>query len=69
MIYYPSYQKIFSYIASRIHQVQDYFQSPILLENLSHYTQFKTSEMVKLIFNELQTSRVRLLLDINNVYG
>ena len=59
-----------SHVSNRIHQVQDYLQRPILIENVSSYVNFERSEMSEWEFLGELTRRTDclLLLDVNNVY-
>ena len=59
-----------SHVSNRLHQVQDYLQRPILIENVSSYVNFERSEMSEWEFLGELTRRTDclLLLDVNNVY-
>jgi uncharacterized protein (UPF0276 family) len=58
------------HIVSRIHQVQEFLQRPILIENVSSYLTYKQSELTEWDFiNEIvQKAGCYILLDVNNVY-
>jgi uncharacterized protein len=58
------------HLVSRVQLVQDYLGRAIVLENVSTYVQFSTSEMTEWEFlSELsRRSGCWLLLDVNNVY-
>lgn len=58
-----------SHVVSRIHQVQDVLQRPLVLENISYYSAL-APEMTELEFIQqvLAQSGCGLLLDVNNVY-
>ncbi|KTC98151.1 DUF692 domain-containing protein [Legionella erythra] len=66
----PYTREAIHHIASRIKQVQDYLKRRILIENVSSYLTYTTSEMTEWEFiNELiQQADCYLLLDVNNVY-
>ncbi len=57
------------HIASRIQQVQDYLQRPLVMEIVSYYTPV-AAEMSEVDFiNEVvKQSGCQLLLDVNNIY-
>lgn len=57
------------HLVSRIHQVQDFLQRPLVLENISYYTPV-AAEMSELEFllEVLEQADCQLLLDVNNVY-
>lgn len=57
------------HLVSRIHQVQDLLQRPLVLENISYYTPV-AAEMSELEFllEVLEQADCQLLLDVNNVY-
>ena len=57
-------------VKRNIDQAQDALQRPLVLENVSSYVEFKTSEMSEWEFlTELcQSTGCQLLLDINNIY-
>ena len=58
-----------TYVASRIEQVQDIIQRPLVLENISYYHQYENDISEAYFINDvLQKSGAKLLLDINNVY-
>jgi uncharacterized protein (UPF0276 family) len=66
----PFTQETIRHVAGRIRQVQDLLKRRILIENLSGYVQFASSEMeewefVKAVAEEADCD---LLLDVNNVY-
>jgi uncharacterized protein (UPF0276 family) len=58
------------HVASRIDQVQDFLQRPILIENVSSYVNFNQSEMTEWDFLSEISKRTDclLLLDVNNIY-
>lgn len=65
----PFRQDAISHLVSRIHQVQDTLQRPLVLENISYYTPV-SAEMSELEFllEVLERADCQLLLDVNNVY-
>ena len=66
----PYHQQSIEQIVSKIKQIQDYLERPILIENLSSYLTFKDSEMEEWEFlTEIcESADCYLLLDINNIY-
>lgn len=58
------------HMVARVSQVQDYLQRPILIENLSSYLQFDSSDIPEWEFLAAlaQRSGCGLLLDANNIY-
>lgn len=65
----PFRKDAISHLVSRIHQVQDTLQRPLVLENISYYTPV-SAEMSELEFllEVLERADCQLLLDVNNVY-
>jgi uncharacterized protein len=66
----PLNEESLKHVCSRIVQVQDYLERPIVIENPSTYASFKQStisewEFLKAMANETNCG---LLLDVNNVY-
>jgi uncharacterized protein (UPF0276 family) len=57
------------HISDRIQKVQDYFQRPLCLENVSSYVKFKDSEMQEWDFLAELVAKTgsQLLLDVNNI--
>ena len=66
----PLTHETVTHVASRVNQVQDILQQPILLENISSYITFKQSEMTEWEFINAVTERTNcfVLLDVNNIY-
>lgn len=66
----PYTQETIQHVVSRLKQVQDYLEQPLLLENVSSYVTFKSSELTEWEF--LKTIAIeadcKILLDINNIY-
>jgi uncharacterized protein len=58
------------HVASRIDQVQEFLQRPILIENVSSYVSFEQSDMTEWEFLGEISHRTDclLLLDVNNIY-
>lgn len=58
------------HVARRVHQVQDYLERPLVLENPSSYMQFRASTMPEWEFlgRLAEQTGCGLLLDVNNVY-
>ena len=56
--------------ADRIRFVQDYLEIPILVENVSSYTEFTASEMSEWEFltEVVEKADCGILLDVNNIY-
>ncbi|XZF14631.1 MNIO family bufferin maturase [Chitinophagaceae bacterium MMS25-I14] len=66
----PLTEDSLDHVASRVMQIQDYLQRPLVLENPSTYLQFKASTMPEWEFLSLLALRTGcgLLLDVNNVF-
>ena len=66
----PYTESVVDHIVGRITQVQDFLGEQIVIENVSSYLQFKTTDMTEWDFiNEVtRKSDCKLLLDINNIY-
>ncbi len=58
------------YIANRITKLQDFFEIPFLIENVSNYMTYSSNTMEEASFlNEIVSlSHSKLLLDVNNIY-
>jgi uncharacterized protein (UPF0276 family) len=58
------------HVASRISQVQDFLQQRIVIENVSSYLTYRSSEMTEWQFIAALTAEADcdLLLDVNNIY-
>ncbi len=56
--------------AERIHQVQDFLEIPVAVENVSSYAEFHESQMTEWEFlNEVvHAADCGILLDVNNIY-
>ena len=57
-------------VKRNVEQVQEVLRRPLILENVSSYVEFKTSEMTEWEFltEVCQSTGCKLLLDINNIY-
>lgn len=66
----PYTEEALNHVVSRILQVQDYLQQPIVIENVSSYLTFSESEMSEWDFIReiIKLTDCYLLLDVNNVY-
>jgi len=66
----PFTQETVDHVSGRIKQVQDLLKRRILIENLSGYVQFASSEMEEWEFVKavVEAGDCDLLLDVNNVY-
>ncbi|KAA8557490.1 hypothetical protein FX985_03829 [Pseudomonas extremaustralis] len=66
----PYTEESLYYVASRIRQVQDVLQRPLVLENVSSYVRSKLDEFTEWEFLSALShlSGCQLLLDVNNVY-
>lgn len=66
----PYTEEALKHIVSRIRQVQDYLERPLLLENPSTYLEYNDSSMpeAEFIARMADEADCALLLDVNNVY-
>ena len=66
----PYTEEALQVIARNVTQAQDVLQRPLVLENVSSYVEFDTSEMTEWEFlsEVCQATGCYLLLDINNIY-
>lgn len=66
----PLTEESLNHICQRIHQVQDYLQRPLILENPSTYLSFAASTIDEWDFLNLMAERTGcgLLIDVNNIY-
>lgn len=66
----PYSETVIQHIVERIDQVQNFLGQQLVIENVSSYLQFKSSEMTEWEFiNEVtERSDCKLLLDVNNIY-
>lgn len=66
----PFTTEALSIVTRNIEQVQNALQRPLVLENVSSYVEFKSSEMTEWQFLTalIKATGCQLLLDVNNVY-
>ena len=66
----PFTQEAIEVVARNVHQAQEKLKRPLVLENVSSYVEFTSSEMTEWQFlSEIcQRTGCKLLLDINNIY-
>jgi hypothetical protein len=66
----PYNEKTLEHVCQRIHQVQDFLERPLVLENPSSYVTFADSTMSEweFIVRMARETGCGLLLDVNNVY-
>ena len=66
----PLNEESLKHVCNRIHQVQDYLERPLIVENPSTYAAFKHSDIAEWQFLQWMTEETGcgLLLDVNNVY-
>lgn len=66
----PYTEESLAHLVNRIQQVQDYLQTQILIENISSYITFDTSEMSEYTFlaEVAEAAGCGILLDINNIH-
>lgn len=63
-------EDVLEYVISRVRQVQDILERPLVLENPSSYVRFRDSTLTEPEFLQAlcDATDCRLLLDVNNVY-
>lgn len=66
----PMTEKTLEHVISRVYQVQDYLEQPLMLENPSSYISFTESTLTEPDFlrHLSEATGCRLLLDVNNVF-
>ncbi|MGV6817892.1 MAG: MNIO family bufferin maturase [Thiotrichales bacterium] len=66
----PYTEEALAHVVDRIHQVQELLGRQILIENLSSYLEFSTSDIPEweFIASVAQQSGCGILLDLNNIY-
>ena len=66
----PFTREALNVVARNVHQAQEVLQRPLVLENVSSYVEFGSSEMTEWEFlTEIcNATGCKLLLDINNIY-
>ena len=67
----PFTREALNVVARNVHQAQEVLQRPLVLENVSSYVEFASSEMTEWEFlSEIcNATGCKLLLDINNIYA
>ncbi len=66
----PYTEETVKHAASRIREIQDYFECPFAIENVSTYLNFEHSTMTEgeFVANVAIESDCKILFDINNIY-
>lgn len=64
----PFTQDAVNHVVSRIQQVQDILQRPLILENVSTYAKFGDIDELTFTQDVVARSGCKILLDVNNVY-
>lgn len=66
----PYTEESLAHVASRVREVQDFLEAPLLLENPSTYVEFAGSTMTEWEFMAAlcEAADCALLLDVNNIY-
>jgi hypothetical protein len=66
----PFTREALNVVARNVHQAQEVLQQPLVLENVSSYVEFASSEMTEWEFlaEICNSTGCKLLLDINNIY-
>ena len=66
----PYTEEALEHLCQRIHKIQDYLQSPLIIENVSSYITFNESSYTEgeFLAELAKRSGCQLLLDINNLY-
>jgi len=66
----PLTHEALDHIVYRVHQVQDFLERPLILENPSSYVSYEIDEMTEASFLAMLAQRTGcgILLDVNNVY-
>lgn len=66
----PHTEEAARHVVTRVRQVQDFLERPILLENVSSYLEFTTSMMPEWEFltRIAEDADCAILLDVNNIY-
>jgi len=65
----PYTEALLQHVISRVHQVQELWQRPLLLENISHYLSFEGDYSETEFLNTLaHQTGCGILLDVNNVW-
>ena len=66
----PLNEETLRHVARRVHEVQDFLERPLVIENPSSYIQYRSSTMPEWEFlaRLVDATNCGLLLDVNNVY-
>jgi uncharacterized protein len=66
----PYNEEVVRHVAERARAVQDFLELPLVIENVSSYLTYRSSDMTEWAFLSAVAERadVGLLLDVNNVY-
>lgn len=66
----PYTEAALNHIAGRVHRIQEQFDQPLMLENVSAYLRFRESALTEAEFlaELVQRTGCRILLDVNNLY-
>ncbi len=66
----PFHQRSLDILCANVQQVQERLKRPLLVENLSAYVSFNSSEMSETAFlaELVRRSGCKLLIDVNNIY-
>lgn len=66
----PYTEEAIKHVASRIRIVQDYLEQPLLIENVSSYLSYKSSQMSEAAFYSqvVEEADCLMLLDVNNIF-
>lgn len=66
----PYNQETLKYVINRIKQIQDILEQTLVIENVSSYLQYKSSDISEwdFIAAVVKESKCKVLLDINNIY-
>lgn len=66
----PYTDETIHHVVNRLNQVQDFLGRPVMMENVSSYIGYKSSNMTEWQFlnSVVEASNTKILLDINNIY-
>lgn len=66
----PYTQEAIDHVVTRLKQVQDFLERPLLIENVSSYITYKNSEFTEWDFYKtiVEEANSLMLVDINNIY-
>ncbi len=67
---FPFQENFLEHAVQRIHKIQDLFQMPFIIENVSAYHEFPDSQMseVQFLAELCKKTSCKLLLDVNNIF-